>query len=72
MTNPYCETLGIEQPLLEAVKDHPEANTYALMMVALLERGGPMTIEEVAERFARAGVAPAPNATRSLKRCRPA
>lgn len=71
-TNPYCETLGIEQPVLEAVKDHPEATTYALMMVALLERGGPMTIAEVAERFARAGVALAPNATRSLKRCRPA
>ncbi len=41
------------------------------MIVALLERGRPMTLSEVAERFAQAGVASAEAAMRSLERCRP-
>src|SRR5690606_35838692 len=41
--------------------------------VALLERGGPMTLEDVAARFAEAGVAAtAGEALASLKRCKPA
>lgn len=72
MSNAYCEALGIRVPALEAVRDHPEASPYTLLLVALLERGSPMTLPEVAERFARANVAPADAALRSLKRCRPA
>ena len=72
MTNPYCDALRIEVPVLENVKDHREANTYSLLIVALLERGAPMTLAEVAERFATAGVAPAELALRSLQRCKPA
>jgi hypothetical protein len=72
MTNPYCETLGIDVPALERVRDHPEANTYALLIVALLERGGATTLAEVAERFAAAGLGPAASARLSLTRCRPA
>ncbi|MHB8764626.1 MAG: hypothetical protein ACYDA8_09890 [Deferrisomatales bacterium] len=72
MTNPYCQTLGIAAPDLGAVKDHPEANTYGLLLVALLERGEAMTLAEVARRFDEAGVAPAATALASLKRCRPA
>ena len=72
MTNPYCDALRIEVPVLEHVKGHPEANTYSLLIVALLERGAAMTLAEVAERFARAGVAPAEMAMRSLQRCKPA
>ena len=72
MGNPYCEALGIGVPALEAVRDHPEASPYSLLIVALLECGEPMTLPEVAGRFARAGVAPADLALRSLKRCRPA
>jgi hypothetical protein len=30
------------------VKDHREANVYALLLVALLEKGLPMTLVEVA------------------------
>ncbi|MFN7135891.1 MAG: hypothetical protein ACK4N5_27750, partial [Myxococcales bacterium] len=56
-TNPWCATLGIQPPRLEQVAGHREANTYSLLLVALLERGGPMTLEEVAERFERAGIA---------------
>ena len=72
MTNRYCEELGIEIPKLESVKDHREANTYALLIVALVENGDAMTLAEVARRFERAGVAPAWSALISLQRCRPA
>ena len=72
MCNSYCEALGINVPVFEDVKDHREANVYTLLIVALLERGEPMTLAEVSDRFAEAGVAPAESALRSLKRCRPA
>ncbi len=72
MTNPYCDALRIEVPVLENVRDHPEANAYSLLIVALLERGDVMTLAEVAERFAAAGVAPVELALRSLQRCKPA
>lgn len=72
MTNRYCEALGIGVPVLERVKDQRDANTYSLLLVALLERGEAMTLAEVAERFAAAGVAPAERALKSLKRCQPA
>jgi hypothetical protein len=70
-SNPWCTTLGIAVPRLESVAGHREANTYSLMMVALLECGAPMTLEEIAHRFARAGIDDAPGALRSLKRCKP-
>ena len=70
--NPWCQVLDIDVPSLETVRDHRAANTYAKLIVALLERGEPMTLAAVADRFEAAGVAPAPFALRSLKRCRPA
>lgn len=71
MTAGWCEVLGIEKPSLESAKDHREANTYSLLLVALLEHGEPMTLEQVAARFERAGVATAARALASLRRCRP-
>jgi hypothetical protein len=71
MTNSWCNTLGIDVPDLESVKGHSDANTYSLFLVALLERGEAMTLEEVATRFEHAGVADAERALLSLKRCRP-
>jgi hypothetical protein len=72
MSNPYCRALGIDAPVLEKLAGHPEANTHALLLVALLERGAPMSLAEAALRFERAGIAPAEWALRSLRRCRPA
>ncbi len=69
--NEWCRTLGIEPPDLDVVKDHREANTYARLIVALLERGEPMTPVEVAERLERVGVAHFDRALRSLQRCKP-
>jgi len=70
--NPYCQALGIEVPRLEAAKNCPDANTYSLLIVALLELGRPITLEAAAARFEGAGIAPAGQALASLKRCRPA
>lgn len=72
MSNRYCEALGIDPPALESAREHSAATPYSLLIVALFERGGPMTLEEVAARFAEASIAPADEALRSLKRCRPA
>ncbi|HXJ34907.1 MAG TPA: hypothetical protein VMS22_12820 [Candidatus Eisenbacteria bacterium] len=71
MTNDWCRALGIEPPTLEAVAHHREANTFALLLVALLERGEPMTLAEVATRFEEAGIAGRAQALSSLKRCKP-
>ena len=72
MSNPYCQALGIEAPVLENLTGHPQASTSTLLLVALLERGAPMSLPEAALRFEQAGVAPREPALRSLKRCRPA
>lgn len=59
-------------PRLEAFHAHPEANTYTRLIVALLERGRPMTLAEVANRFEEAGVADFLSTLLSLQRCKPA
>ena len=69
--NPWCQALGIQVPDLETVVDHPDANTYSMLIVALLEAGEPMTLSEVAYRFEVAGIADQPDARRSLSRCKP-
>lgn len=71
MNNPYCEALSIAVPRLESAKDSPDANYFALLIVALLEQGAPMTLEQVARRFEEAGIASAAGALASLKRCKP-
>ena len=71
MDNDWCRTLGIEPPTLDAVAHHREANTFALLLVALLERGHPMTLADAAMRFEEAGIAWRADALSSLKRCKP-
>ena len=71
--NAYCAALGITVPRLEDAKSSPDANYYSLLIIALLERGMPMTLGDVSARFAAAGVAStAADALASLKRCKPA
>ena len=70
-SNPYCDALGIGIPKLEVAKDHRDANYYGLLIVVLLERGEPVTLQQAAERFEEAGVASAAQALASLKRCKP-
>lgn len=72
-SNAYCAALGIRAPRIEDAKSSPDANYYSLLLVALLEHGEPMTLEDVAVRFEAAGIAPtAAEALASLKRCKPA
>jgi hypothetical protein len=71
--NAYCATLGISPPRIEEAKSSPDADYYSLLIIALLERGGPMTLAEAAARFAAAGVTSSANeALAALKRCKPA
>lgn len=70
-TNPYCGVLGIKVPNVEVAKESRDANYYSLLIVVLLERGEAVTLQEAAERFDEAGVAPAARALASLKRCKP-
>ncbi len=70
--NAWCAHLGIDVPRVEAVMAHPDANYYTLLMVALLERGAPMTLPDVAVRLAVAGFGAPLDILSSLGRCRPA
>ena len=72
ISNRYCRTLDIEVPRFEDVVGRREANNFGLLVTALLERGGPMTLEQVARRFEDAGVASFQRALASLRRSRPA
>ena len=71
--NAYCAALGINPPRLEDAKSSPDANYYSLLIIALLERGSPMTLKAAATRFAAARISlTAEAALASLKRCKPA
>lgn len=71
-SNAYCATLGISPPRIEDAKSSSDANYYSLLIIALLERGAPMTLEDAAARFAAAGVtSSAEEALAALKRCKP-
>lgn len=47
-SNPYCAALGIQVPRIEDARSSVAANYYSLLLVALLERGKSLTLEEVA------------------------
>jgi len=44
-TTAYCKALRIQVPRLETVRTHPDANYYSLLIVTLLERSEPITLE---------------------------
>ncbi len=54
--NAYCERLDVPVPRLEDVLAARRLNLREAMIVALLERGGPMTIAELALRLEAAGL----------------
>ena len=70
--NAYCDALGIDSPSVEAAAHSRDANYYSLLIAVLLERGGPVTLEDAARRIATAGIGAAENVLDSLKRCKPA
>lgn len=70
-TNVWCRALSIEAPRLEVVARGKDVNTFLLLIATLLERGVPMSLDDVAARFESAGIADRESASSSLKRCRP-
>ena len=67
--NPYCKRLGIATPRIERLVGHREAKLFRLLVAALLEHGGPMPLDEIADRLSAAGVsAPTGDLALSLKK----
>jgi hypothetical protein len=70
--NAYCAALGILVPRIEDARSGPDANYYSLLLVSLLERGGPLTLEGAASRFEEAGVVARARGAPFTQQCRPA
>ena len=56
--NRYCQRLGIPLPDLDAALTKPDLTLTHLVALALLEAGGPLTLEAIAERLARLALPP--------------
>lgn len=68
-TNRYCERLAIAPPVVERFVGRPDTSLLRLMVIALLENGAPLAIEEIADRLEDAGVrAPSGDMVRSLRK----
>ena len=50
--NAYCAALGIPVPRVEDAMRSSDATFYSLLIVALLECGGPLTLENRVSAFA--------------------
>ena len=72
MQNPYCDALGIAVPSVQKAARSRDACSYSLLIAVLLERGGPVTLEQAAQRIAAATGDDAKDVLASLKRCKPA
>jgi hypothetical protein len=57
-SNRYCQRLDIPVPSVEAAAKQRDVGLSHLMVVALLERGWPMTLDEIAARLERAALPP--------------
>lgn len=68
--NRYCARVGlVSVPCVEDALGRRDVTLFHLMVVALLERGRPMTVEEIAERLTEAGaVARSGDMVQALKR----
>jgi hypothetical protein len=56
MTNAYCARLELPVPRVENVVTKTDAKLFHLMVVTLLERGEPLSLEAICERLRVAGV----------------
>ena len=56
--NRYCRRLGIALPGLDAALTKPDLTLTHVVALALLEAGGPLSLEAVAERLARLALPP--------------
>ena len=58
-TNAYCARLDLPVPRVENVATKTDAKLFHLMVVSLLERGEPLSLDTIAERLRAAGVSAA-------------
>ncbi len=56
--NRYCKRLGLPMPDLDTALTHPEVKVAHLMALAVLEAGGPLSLEAIAERLGRLALPP--------------
>lgn len=56
--NRYCERLGLPVPDLDTALTHREVRVAHLMALAVLEAGGPLSLEAIAERLGRLALPP--------------
>ena len=56
--NRYCQRLGLPMPDLDTALTHPELKVAHLMALAVLEAGGPLSLEAIAERLGRLALPP--------------
>jgi hypothetical protein len=64
--NPYCQRLGLPVPDLDTAVQSPDVTIAQLMALAVLEAGGPLTLEAIAERLQRLDLPPRLAAARNL------
>ena len=57
--NAYCAALGIDPSRIDDARSNPDVNYYTLLLVILLERGEPMTLEEQGNEIPGTEVQPA-------------
>lgn len=56
--NKYCDKIGMPAPRVEDFAAKKNVKLFHLVIIALLERGGPMTLDEIADRLEDADVFP--------------
>jgi len=70
--NRYCRRLRLAVPDLDTAVKSPDVTIAQLMALAVLEAGGPLTLEAVAERLQRLALPPRLAAARNLSSLRKA
>ena len=69
--NRYCEQLEISPPDLAATWNHRKAGPFRWIVLALLERGSPVRLEDLAARLADLGAGDGETLLTRMKKSRP-
>jgi len=54
--NAYCDRLGIDPPSPEDLLDSRDLRLYEMVVIVLLENGGPMSLEDLCDRIDAPGL----------------
>jgi len=53
--NAYCDRLGIDPPVPEELLDSRDLKLFEMVVIVLLENGGPMSVEDLCDRIDASG-----------------